>query len=86
MLDPSVRRPPLKLTEAATYTGLTPRFIRREVQRGRLAVVRPGRLLRFRIEDLDRYLDERRVPAEGTPLSSAPDTNQPTNLHSGEQR
>ncbi len=86
MTQPEVRQPPLILDDAAAYTGLTPRFLRAEVQRGRLAVIRPGRFLRFRIEDLDWYLDERRVPADETPLPGAPSTDQPTILDHGDQQ
>jgi excisionase family DNA binding protein len=66
-----MRRPPLTLAEASTYTGLTTRFLRREIQRGRIAVVRLGRLLRFDIEDLEEYLDRNRVPvrAQSQPAS-----------------
>jgi excisionase family DNA binding protein len=58
------RRPPLTLAEASTYTGLTARFLRREIQRRRVAVVRLGRMLRFDVEDLDEYLARNRVPVQ----------------------
>jgi excisionase family DNA binding protein len=54
-------RPPLTLDDASEYANLSTRFLRREVQRGRLAVVRPGRMLRFRAEDLDRYIEAHRI-------------------------
>lgn len=61
MTHQTVHRPPLTLDQAAEYASVSPRYLRREVQRGHLAVVRLGRLLRFAPADLDEYLGTRRV-------------------------
>jgi excisionase family DNA binding protein len=64
MTIPAMRQPPLTLTEAAAYTNLSGRFLRREIQRHRLSVVRLGRTLRFDARDLDAYLASNRVPMQ----------------------
>jgi excisionase family DNA binding protein len=60
----ATRQPPLTLVEAAAYTNLSGRFLRREIQRRRVAVVRLGRTLRFDARDLDAYLARNRVPVQ----------------------
>jgi excisionase family DNA binding protein len=60
----ATRQPPLTLTEAAAYTNLSGRFLRREIQRRRISVVRLGRTLRFEARDLEVYLDRNRVPMQ----------------------
>ncbi len=81
------RRPPLNLEEAAAYTNLTARFLRREVQRGRLAVVRLGRLLRFDPDDLDDYLRRCRVAPTAADLAGErlPDAPEDGGTSAGEQ-
>jgi excisionase family DNA binding protein len=54
--------PPLTLDQAAEYTNLSPRFLRREIQRGHLGSIRVGRMLRFTTVDLDEYLATNAVP------------------------
>lgn len=59
-------RPPANLSDAATYANVSTRFIRREVERGHLPVVRIGRMLRFHLDDLDAYLAGHRVASRQT--------------------
>jgi excisionase family DNA binding protein len=68
MTGSATRQPPLTLAEASTYTNLSGRFLRREIQRRHLSVVRLGRTLRFDARDLDIYLDSNRVPMEAESL------------------
>jgi excisionase family DNA binding protein len=55
------RRPPLTLPQAAAYLNCTERWLRRAVQERRLAYAKLGHLLRFFPDDLDDYLDLRKV-------------------------
>lgn len=48
---------------AATYLGVTPRWIRRAVAERRIPHVKVGRFNRFRVVDLDRFLEQNLVPA-----------------------
>ena len=50
---------PLKTKQqAAEYIQCTPRYIERMVRSGRLRALKPtGKLIRFRLSDLDRFLD-----------------------------
>ncbi len=48
---------------AANYLGVTPRWIRRAVAERRIPHVKVGRFNRFRVADLDRFLEEHLVPA-----------------------
>ena len=52
---------PLTLGEAAAYLNLTERYMRRLVSERRIPYLKVGRLLRFRAEDLDAYLEQCRV-------------------------
>lgn len=55
----------LTLSEAAARVGLTAESLARLVTRGEGPVAyRPSRHLRFRAEDLDAWLDARRVDPE----------------------
>jgi excisionase family DNA binding protein len=55
----------LSLSEAADYTGLSTKTIRRRVTDGSVAAFRAGpRELRFRMDDLDALM--RPVPTAGT--------------------
>ena len=57
----------LTLTEAGELYGISPHTIRRWARLGKLPVVRlGGRTLRFRVEDLENTVKERRVPARET--------------------
>lgn len=54
---------PLKdVSAAAAYYDVSPAAIYRWVEEGRLRAVRAGRLLRFRQEDLDAFLEEGQTP------------------------
>jgi len=55
----------LTVPEAAEYLSVTERFIRRLVAERRIPRQYVGRHLRFRIEDLDAWLDEGYFPAVG---------------------
>ena len=48
---------PLTLGEAALYLNVSERYMRRLVTERRVTFLKVGRLLRFRPEDLDGYLD-----------------------------
>lgn len=48
---------------AAIYLGTTPRHVRKLWAERRLAAVKVGRLVRFRREDLDAFVDAHRVDA-----------------------
>lgn len=54
-------RPPLDVTAAADYLGITVRHVRELVARRSIPYVKVGRLVRFLPEDLDAYLAERKV-------------------------
>ena len=59
-------RSPLDLVEAASYLNVNERYIRRLVAERRVRYLKVGRLLRFRVEDLETFLDSCRVePATG---------------------
>lgn len=49
----------LDVREAAAYLALTEQTLYRMVRRGALPHTRVGRSIRFRVGDLDRYLEER---------------------------
>jgi len=53
------------IREAATYLGVTERRMRRAVGFGEVAYVKVGKLVRFRREGLDAYIEAQRVPARG---------------------
>jgi len=55
--------PPLTLCEAAAYLNVSQRFMRRLVLERRIAFHKVGRLLRFRVADLDHFLAAGRVEA-----------------------
>lgn len=44
-------------SEAATYVGITERQVRSLVYRRAIPFTKVGRLLRFRVADLDRWLE-----------------------------
>lgn len=56
-------RRPLDIEGAAKYLSISERTLRAIVARGELTFCRVGRLLRFRPDDLDAYLDARKVAA-----------------------
>src|SRR5438552_1591190 len=53
--------PVLDVHDAAAHLGVAALTVYRIVRRGELPVTRIGRFLRFRVEDLHRYLQERTV-------------------------
>jgi len=60
-----VRRPPLTLKEAATYLGVTERWVQRAVAERRITHIKGvGHGLRFEVDALDRLLAEHTVEAE----------------------
>ena len=54
-------RPPLTLAQAAAYHNVSERFVRRLVAERRIAFHKVGHFLRFRVEDLDAFLEAGRV-------------------------
>jgi len=58
---------------AARCLGLSEKVVRREVDRGALAVVKVGGRLLFRPEDLDAYVAAHRVPATTLTVAASSD-------------
>lgn len=60
------KRPPssnwLDYAGAAERLGVTPRFIKRIKERGDVPYHKFGKLVRFRVEDIDAYAERNRVP------------------------
>ena len=54
----------LHTDEAAKILGCTSKTLRVWVGKRRVPHVRVGRLVRFRVEDLARFLEEHQVPAD----------------------
>ncbi len=54
----------LTIAGAATYLGTTDRHVRDLVYRRRIPFVKVGRLVRFRLTDLEQWLAANTVPAE----------------------
>jgi excisionase family DNA binding protein len=57
----------LDATEAAWYLNVTPRWIRSAWGQRKLPAVKVGRAVRFRVEDLDAYVEAQRVGATAAP-------------------
>lgn len=53
----------LSVAETAEYLGTSERFVRRVVAERRVAFHHVGRHIRFRLSDLDAWLDVHRVEA-----------------------
>ena len=51
----------LTLEEAAQYLNMSPRFMRRAAAERRVAFIKVGRSVRFKITDLDEWIEESRV-------------------------
>lgn len=49
--------------EAAEYLGVSERWIRRAVAERQVPFVKVGRFVRFSTDDLNAYIERRRVPA-----------------------
>lgn len=58
----SAPRPLLDAGGAAEYLGTTERHVRELVYKRQIPHLHVGRLLRFHPDDLDAYIDGRRVP------------------------
>ena len=59
--------PLLSIGEAATYLGMTPRWVRGQLEEDKLPFIKLGRLVRFRKSHLDRYIEENtRTPEDGS--------------------
>jgi excisionase family DNA binding protein len=54
------RRPLLTINEAADFLNVSTRTVRREIDRGALAVVRIGRSIRIDDDDLDALIERYR--------------------------
>jgi len=67
-MTPAIRSELLTLDAAGQILGVSPWTVRREAERGRLAVVRVGGQIRIEPEALDAYIAARR---EGTYSESA---------------
>jgi excisionase family DNA binding protein len=50
----------LTIEEAAGVLNVSPKTIRRRIRAGEMAVIRDGRIIRIRPEDLARYLSQHR--------------------------
>jgi len=74
---PQPHRPdaPLDIEAAARYLNVTKRFMRRLVAERRIPFHRVGRLLRFRVADLDAFFSNGRV--EPPPTTSILDSTGP---------
>lgn len=55
----------LTVSEAADYLAVSQVTVYRLTKRGELPHARIGRALRFRVEDLDRYLENQTLAARG---------------------
>ena len=56
-------RPLMTKLEVAEATGTTVSWVRSAVRRKILPIVRVGRLLRFRPEDIEKWIEQQRSPA-----------------------
>ena len=60
----------LDTAATAQYLGVTERWVRSAWATRQLPAVRLGRLIRFRVDDLDAFVAAGRVPAVRGPLAS----------------
>ncbi len=51
----------LSTAEAARYLGITPRTLYRFIDQGQLPAFRLGRVIRLRQEDVDGFIEQRRI-------------------------
>ena len=65
---------PLTILQAAEYLNVSERFMRRLVAERRVAYHKVGKLLRFRSQDLDDFLESGRVEP---PRQALPKTRRP---------
>ncbi|GEM_PF-5162390 len=59
--DRRERRPPVDVDAVAVYTGMTKAWWRRAVQERRVPFIKLGRLVRFDLDAVDRWLEENTV-------------------------
>jgi excisionase family DNA binding protein len=59
----NVDRKLLNIDEAALYLGVTERWMKDAIAQRRFPIIKVGKLLRFHTDDLDAYIESRRVPA-----------------------
>lgn len=52
----------LNYNEAAEYLGVTPRHVKRLREYGQIEYIKVGRLVRFRPEALDNFVESHAVP------------------------
>ena len=57
----------LDIEQAAAYIGQTVRWMRYRVAEKSITFYKPGGLIRFRVDDLDAYMESVKVPAERKP-------------------
>lgn len=60
-----IARAMLSVPDAATYLGTTERHVRNLVYRRAIPYVKVGALVRFRLAELDAWLEANTVPAGG---------------------
>ena len=51
----------LSTAEAAKYLGITPRTLYRFIDQGDIAAFRFGRVIRLKQDDVDRFIEARRI-------------------------
>ena len=56
----------LSTDQVADYLGVSTRTVARLVQRGELPAFRVGRALRFKLADLEAYMEKHRISATGS--------------------
>lgn len=55
--------PLLNKEELAAALGVTTRWVRRALDEGRLPYIKVGRLVRFRLSDVEAYIEANVIPA-----------------------
>jgi excisionase family DNA binding protein len=55
---------PMTITQAAQHLNVSPRFVRRLIDEGRLPYLKLGRCVRLRALDLDEYMSSSLVGAD----------------------
>lgn len=72
MSEQTAKQGYLRLSEAASYLGVSERLVEREFHEGRLVGFKPTpRVLRFRAADLDAWMERGRVDAADAPVAAA---------------
>ncbi|HIB64292.1 MAG TPA: DNA-binding protein [Phycisphaerales bacterium] len=75
MRSPPLHDPAYSTAAAAEYIGSHPKTLLRAAREGKIAFIRAknGRRLKFRLSDLNEYLDSLRVPAKKISPKQEPD-------------